>query len=149
MQVDRATRAEPLPLIVLYRIEPASTRGGPEGDETQVTVQQCGQRDQPCGAGDAREDEAVEVLDHGSGEELTQRTVIALVSPLQGAQVGPTWLLQVVMGSPDGNELTKLVHQLREAIELTKCHSSTNQSIRRRAPTRSCREATEDVAVRS
>ena len=78
-------RATPLPIGTAHGLEASALRCAPQSRLGDTFVEQRGKRDETRRAGNRRDDELVEVVEHGSSEQFPQLAVIARVGPKEPA----------------------------------------------------------------
>ncbi len=85
--VDPRARTAPGPVGCLGGLEPSADCGDAQRVGGDVGTRERRQRHKPGGLSDRWHDELVEVVEDGTGEELAQRSGVALIGAAQGTEV--------------------------------------------------------------
>ncbi len=83
--LDPRAAASPLTVRPSLGLQPTALGGIAQRNDGHVLVRQRGERHQTGRSGHSGNDEAIQVVEHGTREELSERTSVAVVSGAQPA----------------------------------------------------------------
>lgn len=92
--VDCVARGTPDAVCSLGGVESSSSRGLAQRWYGELVVGERCEGHESCRSGDVGYDEAVEVVEHGPGNDLAESSVVDVVCPSQPSQVGVALVLE-------------------------------------------------------